>query len=97
MRRLDSSLVFGLLVTILAQAAASATVKLRAAPQKFREFYAIDDARIPAAGDDRDAQILCVVITFERARHVPRILSPCRNRRALGKSLPPLAAGISLS
>ena len=47
MRRLDSSLVFGLLVTILAQAAASATVKLRAAPQKFREFYAIDDARIP--------------------------------------------------
>src|SRR5437867_2251294 len=47
MRRLDSSLVLGLLVTILAQAAASATVKLRATPQKFREFYAIDDARIP--------------------------------------------------
>ena len=47
MRRLASSLVFGLLVTIFAQAAAAAIVRPRATPQKFREFYAIDDARIP--------------------------------------------------
>ena len=47
MRRLASSLVFGLLATIFAQAATPATVKLRATPQKFREFYAIDDERIP--------------------------------------------------
>ena len=47
MRGLASSLVFGLLVTIFAQAAAPATVRLRATPQKYREFYAIDDARIP--------------------------------------------------
>ena len=47
MRRLASSLVFGLLVTIFAQALPQATIKLRATPQKFREFYATDDARIP--------------------------------------------------
>src|SRR5258705_9244715 len=47
MRRLASSLVAGVLVTIFAQALAQATVKLRATPQKFRKFYATDDARIP--------------------------------------------------
>ncbi len=47
MRHRSSSLVFGLIVVILAQAAALAGVKLRATPQKFREFYSIDDARIP--------------------------------------------------
>src|SRR6266404_5427870 len=47
MRRLVSSLLLGLLVAIFAQAATPATVKLRATPQKFREFYAINDWRIP--------------------------------------------------
>jgi len=47
MRRLASSLVAGVLLTIFAQALPQATVKLRATPQKFREFYTTDDARIP--------------------------------------------------
>ena len=47
MRHLALPLVVGLIVLIFAQAAASATVKLRATPQKFRTFYATDDARIP--------------------------------------------------
>ncbi len=47
MSHLASSLIFGLIVMMFADAAASATVKLRATPQKFREFYAIEDARIP--------------------------------------------------
>jgi hypothetical protein len=47
MRHFASSLVFGLIVMIFAQAAPPAAVKLRATPQKFREFYAFDDARIP--------------------------------------------------
>lgn len=47
MRHLASSLVFGLIVVIFAQAAAPASVRLRATPQKFREFYAINDPRIP--------------------------------------------------
>lgn len=38
---------FSLIVMIFAQAAIPANVKLRATPQKFREFFAIDDARIP--------------------------------------------------
>ncbi|HEV8482288.1 MAG TPA: hypothetical protein VGV87_01910 [Blastocatellia bacterium] len=47
MRHLASSLVYGLIVVMFPQAGAPATVTLRATPQKFREFYAIDDARIP--------------------------------------------------
>jgi hypothetical protein len=47
MRHFASSLVFGLFVTMGAQAAGPAVVKLRATPQKFRAFYAIEDVRIP--------------------------------------------------
>jgi hypothetical protein len=47
MRRLASSLVVGLIVMMFGQAAASASVRLRATPQKFRSFYAIEDERIP--------------------------------------------------
>src|SRR6266568_1352191 len=54
--RLASSLVFGLLVTLLAQSAVPASVRLRATPQKFREFYTIDDARIPIGVHNRLAK-----------------------------------------
>jgi hypothetical protein len=47
MCRLASSLVFGLIVMMFAEAAAPPTVKLRATPQKFRTFYSISDPRIP--------------------------------------------------
>jgi hypothetical protein len=47
MRRLASTAVVGLIVAIFAEAAAPAAVRLRATPQKFREFYAIGDERIP--------------------------------------------------
>jgi hypothetical protein len=47
MRHLVSSLILGLLAAMLPAAAAPATVKLRATPQKFRSFYASEDARIP--------------------------------------------------
>ena len=57
MRNGALSLVVGLIVLIFAQAAASAaTVKLRATPQKFREFYAINDRRIPISIRDQLAK-----------------------------------------
>ena len=46
-RHLALSLISGLVGAMLAEAATSATVRLRATPQKFRSFYAIDDSRIP--------------------------------------------------
>jgi hypothetical protein len=49
MRHLASSLVVGLIALSVAQAAAPAAVRLRATPQKFRKFYAIEDSRIPLA------------------------------------------------
>lgn len=42
-----SSLVFGLIAVMVAEAAAPATVRLRRTPQKFRSFYSTDNARIP--------------------------------------------------
>jgi hypothetical protein len=48
MRRLASSLIFGLILLMLPRAALPAGVKLRATPQKFRAFYASEDARVPA-------------------------------------------------
>ena len=56
MRHLPSSIVFCLIVMIVAQAAAPANVKLRTTPQKFRTFYAIDDARIPISIRNRLAK-----------------------------------------
>ena len=47
MRHLASSLVLSLIVMTFPQASALATVKLRTTPQKFRTFYASEDARIP--------------------------------------------------
>ncbi|HKQ07281.1 MAG TPA: hypothetical protein VJ464_19305 [Blastocatellia bacterium] len=48
MRRLTSLFAFSLIVAILPPPSVPAAVKLRATPQKFRTFYASDDARVPA-------------------------------------------------
>src|SRR2546423_7212291 len=47
MRRLTSSLAFSLVAVISLPLFAPAAVKLRPTPQKFRTFYATDEARIP--------------------------------------------------
>src|ERR1044072_9532562 len=47
MRHLASSLILALIAVTFPQASALATVKLQAAPQKFRTFYLSEDARIP--------------------------------------------------
>src|SRR2546423_7335659 len=47
MRRLVSSLALSLVVVVSLSLFAPAAVKLRPAPQKFRTFYASDEARIP--------------------------------------------------
>jgi hypothetical protein len=47
MRHLASYLVFGLIALVIVEGVAPATVRLLATPQKFREFYAINDPRIP--------------------------------------------------
>ncbi|MFY9554297.1 MAG: hypothetical protein WAV47_06200, partial [Blastocatellia bacterium] len=56
MRPRTSSLAFGLIAMMFAQSGAFATVKLRPTPQKFRAFYAIDDARVPLSIRNQHAE-----------------------------------------
>ena len=46
-RHVAFCLVCGLIAVMVAETAASAAVRLRPTPQKFRSFYSIDDTRIP--------------------------------------------------